>query len=133
MLLASLCTTPALAGTSHKRHLQLRQPAHPTVQVGKASWYGRRNAGRLTANGERFNPEAMTCAHRTFPLGSVVKVTDIATGKNVSLEVNDRGPYVKGRIVDLSEGAARELGVGNKGLILVRVELISTIHPVEAG
>jgi rare lipoprotein A len=87
----------------------------------------------LTANGERFNPEAMACAHRFFPLGSLVKVTDIATGKNVSLEVNDRGPYVKGRIVDLSEGAARELGVGNKGLILVRVELVSTVHPVEAG
>ena len=75
----------------------------------------------------------MTCAHRSFPLGSLVKVTDIATGKNVSLEVNDRGPYVKGRIVDLSEGAARELGLGSKGLILVRVELISTVHPVEAG
>jgi rare lipoprotein A len=75
----------------------------------------------------------MTCAHRTFPLGSVVKVTDIATGKNVSLEVNDRGPYVKGRIVDLSEGAARELGLGSKGLILVRVELISIVHPVVAG
>jgi rare lipoprotein A len=133
ILLALVCTTPALAGTSHKRHLQLPQPAHPTVQVGKASWYGRKRAGRLTANGERFNPEAMTCAHRFFPLGSLVKVTDIATGKNVSLEVNDRGPYVKGRIVDLSEGAARELGVGNKGLILVRVELVSTVHPVEAG
>ena len=75
----------------------------------------------------------MTCAHRTFPLGYVVKVIDIATGKNVSLEVNDRGPYVKGRIVDLSEGAARELGLGSKGLILVRVELISTVHPVVAG
>jgi rare lipoprotein A len=131
ILLALAGMTPALAGTSHKR--LLHQPARPTVQVGKASWYGRRNAGRLTANGERFNPEAMTCAHRTFPLGSVVKVTDIATGKNVSLEVNDRGPYVKGRIVDLSEGAARELGVGNKDLILVRVELISTVHLVEAG
>ena len=87
----------------------------------------------MTANGERFNPQAMTCAHRTFPLGSVVKVTDIATGKSVSLQVNDRGPYVKGRIVDLSEGAARELGVKDKGVMVVRIELISTAQPLEAG
>ena len=75
----------------------------------------------------------MTCAHRTLPLGSVVKVTDLATGKNVALEVNDRGPYVKGRILDLSEGAARELGVGDKGVMVVRVEVISTAQPVEPG
>src|SRR3954453_18777021 len=89
ILLASICTAPAWADTSHKKHVTLHRPAHSGVQVGKASWYGRRNAGRLTANGERFNPHAMTCAHRTFPLGSVVKVTDIATGKSVSLQVND--------------------------------------------
>jgi rare lipoprotein A len=124
ILLASMCTMPALAGPSHKSHIELHRPA--TVQVGKASWYGRWHAGRLTANGERFNPQAMTCAHRTLPLGSVVKVTDIATGRNVSLEVNDRGPYVKGRIIDLSEGAARELGVGDKGVTLVRLGVIST-------
>ena len=96
-----------------------------TLQTGKASWYGRWHAGRLTASGERFNPQAMTCAHRTLPLGSLVKVTDLATGKNVELEVNDRGPYVKGRIMDLSEAAARELGAGEKGLLEVRVEVIS--------
>jgi rare lipoprotein A len=122
-----------LAGTGHKKHVDLHRSTHSTVQVGTASWYGRWHAGRLTANGERFNPQAMTCAHRTLPLGSIVKVTDLATGKNVALEVNDRGPYAKGRIVDLSEGAARELGVGDKGLLPVRVELISAPHPVEAG
>jgi rare lipoprotein A len=61
----------------------------------------------------------------------VVKVTDLATGKNVAVAVNDRGPYVKGRIVDLSEGAARELGVADKGVMVVRVEVISTAQPVE--
>jgi rare lipoprotein A len=124
---------PALAGPSHKNHTKLHQHANSTIQVGTASWYGRRQAGRLTANGERFNPQAMTCAHRTLPLGSVVKVTDIATGKNVSLEVNDRGPYVRGRIVDLSEGAARELGVGDKGVMVVRLEVVSIAQPIEPG
>jgi rare lipoprotein A len=64
----------------------------------------------------------MTCAHRTLPLGSTIRVTNTETGKTVALEVNDRGPYVRGRIVDLSEGAARKLGVGNKGLIPVRID-----------
>jgi rare lipoprotein A len=67
----------------------------------------------------------MTCAHRTLPFGSVVKVTDIASGKHVSLKVNDRGPYVKGRILDLSEGAAKELGGSEKGLMFVRIEIVS--------
>ncbi len=89
-----------------------------------ASWYGRSHAGRPTANGERFNPGAMTCAHRTLPLGSVVTVTNIATGTNVTCRVNDRGPYVRGRILDLSEQAAMRLGVGEQGLMRVRIEII---------
>jgi peptidoglycan lytic transglycosylase len=128
ILLASVCKTPAFAGLIHEKHIEVHRPA--AVQVGAASWYGRRHAGRLTANGERFNPQAMTCAHRTLPLGSVVKVTDIETGKNVALKVNDRGPYVKGRIVDLSEGAARELGGGDKGVMVVRIEVVSIAQPV---
>jgi rare lipoprotein A len=103
------------------------------AQVGTASWYGRRQAGRLTANGERFDPQAMTCAHRTLPLGSMVKVTDLASGKHVSLEINDRGPYIRGRIVDLSEGAARELGVGKGGLITVRVEVVTVAQAEESS
>jgi rare lipoprotein A len=125
ILLGLVSTTPALAGPAHKKHIDLSQRTHMTLQTGKASWYGRWHAGRLTASGERFNPQAMTCAHRTLPLGSLVKVTDLATGKNVELQVNDRGPYVKGRIMDLSEAAARELGAGEKGLLEVRVEVIS--------
>jgi len=132
ILLSLVVTGPVLASPNHKSHAESPRP--PAVQVGAASWYGRWHAGRLTATGERFNPQAMTCAHRTLPLGSVVKVTDLATGKNVSLAVNDRGPYVKGRIVDLSEGAARELGVGDRGVTLVRLEVISTgPQPVEPG
>ena len=66
----------------------------------------------------------MTCAHRTLPLGSVVTVTNIATGTNVTCRVNDRGPYVRGRILDLSEQAAMRLGVGEQGLMRVRIEII---------
>jgi len=129
LMLVCASAVPALAGRSEPANVGSHRPANPMVQVGTASWYGRWHAGRLTANGERFNPQAMTCAHRTLPLGSVVKVTDIATGKNVSLEVNDRGPYVKGRILDLSEAAATALGVGDKGVMVVRVEVVSTVGP----
>ena len=126
-LLSAIVTGPVLASPSHKGYIESQRPA--AVQVGAASWYGQWHAGRLTATGERFDPQAMTCAHRSLPLGSVVKVTDLATGKNVALEVNDRGPYVKGRILDLSEGAARELGIGDKGVTVVRLEVIS--EPVQ--
>ena len=131
ILLASVATMPAWARPSHPTHAESHRPT--AVQVGAASWYGRWHAGRLTANGQRFNPRAMTCAHRTLPLGSVVKVTDVATGKNVALEVNDRGPYVKGRIVDLSEGAARELGLRDKGVVIVRLEVMSQPQPSQSG
>lgn len=75
----------------------------------------------------------MTCAHRTLPFGSVVRVTDIASGKHISLKVNDRGPFVKGRIVDLSEGAAKELMGSGKGVIVVRIEIVSIAKAVAPG
>lgn len=129
--------TPAFSATRSEGRAAHHRPAQSATQsaaqsatqlaaqVGTASHYGRGRAGRLTASGERFDPEAMTCAHKTLPLGSVVKVTDIATGKHVSVKVNDRGPYVRGRIVDLSDKAARELGAGDKGLLHVSVEVTS--------
>ena len=124
-LLSLVCTTPVLASTRYTRHFESHHPA--AVEVGIASWYGYGpwHPGRRTASGERLNPQAMTCAHRTLPLGSVVRVTDVRTGKDVVLEVNDRGPYGRGRIVDLSEGAARELGIRKKGVTLVRLEVVS--------
>jgi rare lipoprotein A len=106
-----------------------RFSAEVTAQVGVASWYGGSHAGRLTANGERFNPRALTCAHRTLPLGSVVTVTSLATGTSVTCRVNDRGPYIRGRILDLSEQAAIRLGVGDQGLLRVRIETVSSEEP----
>jgi len=125
VLLSFVYTAPALAAVHYKRHVELHRAT--AVEVGIASWYGYGpwHPGRRTANGQRLNPQAMTCAHRTLPLGSVVRVTDIATGKDVVLEVTDRGPYGRGRIVDLSEGAARELGIRKEGVSVVRLEVVS--------
>lgn len=84
-------------------------------QCGGASWYGPGFDGKKTASGERFNQNAMTAAHRTLPMGSVVKVTDQRTGKTIKVTINDRGPFSGGRIIDLSKGAASKLGFIARG------------------
>jgi rare lipoprotein A len=85
------------------------------AQCGGASWYGPGFHGKQTASGERFNQNAMTAAHRTLPFGTVVKVVDQRTGKSVNVTINDRGPFHKGRIIDLSKAAATKLGIRNAG------------------
>ncbi|NET73511.1 MAG: septal ring lytic transglycosylase RlpA family protein, partial [Sphaerospermopsis sp. SIO1G2] len=91
---------------------------------GVASWYGYYWAGNKTANGEIYNPEGMTAAHRTLPMGTKVRVTNTRNGKSVILRINDRGPYIAGRIIDVSLGAARILGMVKSGLAPVRVEVL---------
>lgn len=91
---------------------------------GIASWYGYDWAGRKTANGERFNPEAMTAAHRSLPMGTKVRVTNTRNGKSVVVRINDRGPYIGGRIIDLSLGAARMIGMMSSGVAPVRIEVL---------
>ena len=88
-----------------------RRPAGKVVfrQEGIASWYGGKFHGRLTASGERYNMYGISAAHRTLPLGTVVRVTHIGNGRKLTLRINDRGPFVEGRIIDLSLGAARKL------------------------
>lgn len=95
-------------------------------QVGMASWYGPGFAGRPTANGERFDPEALTAAHRTLPFGTRVRVTNLDNGKSVVVRINDRGPYAKNRIIDLSKEAARQIAMIEKGHVKVRVEVLAT-------
>lgn len=85
-------------------------------QCGGASWYGPGFHGKKTASGPRFNENAMTAAHKTLPFGTVVKVTDQRTGKSVKVTINDRGPFHKGRIIDLSKAAAAKLGTKNSGV-----------------
>jgi rare lipoprotein A len=93
-------------------------------QVGKASWYGPGFHGRRTASGERFNQNALTAAHPSLDLPSLVRVTNVENGKTVVVRVNDRGPYRRGRIIDLSRGAARQLGFLQKGTARVRLEVL---------
>jgi rare lipoprotein A len=94
-------------------------------QKGRASWYGRMFHGRKTASGEKFNMNAMTAAHRTLPLASWVRVTNEANHKTVVVKINDRGPYVKGRVIDLSYAAAAKLGMRSDGTQKVKIEGLS--------
>ena len=94
-------------------------------EEGMASWYGEDFNGKRTANGERYNMNTLTAAHRTLPLPSIVKVTNLQNGRSVVLRVNDRGPYVKDRIIDLSKRGAQLLGYMGQGTTRVRVEIMA--------
>ena len=97
---------------------------------GVASWYGESFHGKQAANGELFDMEALTAAHRTLPLGSVVRVVNLVNGKHIHVRITDRGPYVNGRILDLSRGAAARIGMLAGGLSVVRVQLVGERRPV---
>jgi rare lipoprotein A len=94
-----------------------------STQTGKASWYGN-EGGPKTANGERYNPNGLTAAHRTLPFGTKVRVTSIRTGKTVIVRINDRGPFRGGRIIDVSAGAAEVIGLKSTGVGEVRIEIL---------
>jgi rare lipoprotein A len=101
-------------------------PSQPTtLETGLASWYGPKFHGKRTASGEVFNQEKFTAAHRTLPWGSKVKVTNLDNGKSVEVRINDRGPFGKGRIIDVSRAAATALGMLGRGITTVRVECLS--------
>ena len=99
-------------------------------QSGKATFYAKRATGARTANGERLHHDSMTCAHRTFPFGTLLQVSNPKNGKSVVVRVNDRGPFVRGRIIDLSWGAAKELGIIAQGVAMVEVRKVGSKHPV---
>lgn len=104
-------------------HHQLRPQGTPVLE-GVASFYGPGLAGHLTANGERFDPEAMTAAHRTLPFGSRVRVTNLDNGRSVVVRINDRGPYAHERVIDVSLAAARRLEMVHRGVAHVRLEIL---------
>jgi rare lipoprotein A len=106
------------------------QPQHHWYQIGRASWYGKFFQGHPTASGEDFDMNQMTCAHRSLPLGSLIKVTNLRNHKSVIVRVNDRGPVPENRIVDLSYAAARFLGFGERGIAPVRLDLIAVGTPL---
>jgi rare lipoprotein A len=115
-ILATLALTSQPALADNKAGSKLK---------GIASYYADRFDGRKTASGERYNKRALTAAHRTLPLGTVVKVTNVKSGDTVEVEINDRGPFVKGRVLDLSRAAAEELGVITPGLVRVEIEVVA--------
>jgi len=98
---------------------------------GYASWYGDQFHGHLTANGEKYDMYRLTAAHRDAPFGSLVKVTNLENHRTTQVRVNDRGPFVRGRIIDLSRAAAKELGMLSTGTTRVRLEFLGTIAPAE--
>ncbi len=93
------------------------------AQEGLASWYGRRFHRRHTASGEHFDMKELTAAHRTLPLHTVARVTNLANNRTVLVRVNDRGPFARGRIIDISHGAALQLGMAKAGVAQVRIEV----------
>ncbi len=112
--------------------IQIAPPAAKAEAVfemigrGEASYYGHELAGNRTASGERFNPYGLTAAHRTLPLGTKLRVTNVANGRSVVVRVNDRGPFVGNRLIDVSLGAAREIQMIRSGTAQVRLEIVPT-------
>jgi rare lipoprotein A len=103
------------------------------VETGIASWYGAPYHNRRGSNGEIYDMHALTAAHRTFPLGSIVRVTNLSSGESVIVRITDRGPFIEGRIIDLSRAAAEKIGLIRRGTGEVRVELLRTPLPLDAG
>lgn len=101
----------------------------PFTQTGTASWYGNEFKGHKTANGERYNPDSFTAAHRKLPFGTMVRVTNLRNSKCVVVRINNRGPYIRGRIIDVSRAAAAKLEMFRAGVVRVRIEEVSRSTP----
>jgi rare lipoprotein A len=141
--LINLGDTSAFENNSAK--VVISKDAEPVVEpisfekigIMKASWYGPRFHGKQTANGESYNQMALTAAHKTLPFGTLLRVTNLKNGESVIVRINDRGPYIEGRDLDLSKGTAQSLGMIKRGVVKVKVERLqisnlmdvaSTIH-----
>jgi len=144
---AGLGAAQGNSGSAHDRGSPARQQPKPATkskisrkskpyQVGTASWYGSYFQGKETASGEAYNMYDFTAAHPMLPLGTYVKVTNVRNGRSVVVRVNDRGPVVDGRIIDVSYGAAQALGMKSRGIQQVRLDLVeqpptvAVLHPL---
>ena len=127
-------SSEARASKSSGEEFEVAPDAQPLlVETGIASWYGAPYHNRRGSNGEIYDMHAMTAAHRTLPLGSIVRVTCIANGNSAVVRITDRGPFIEGRIIDLSQAAAEKIGLVRKGTAQVRLEVLKTPQPIEVG
>ena len=123
-LVVAGCAQPRHESATPAPAVVARSAAAPLLETGAASWYGRAHHGKKTASGESFDMYALTAAHRSLPLGTRVRVTNVDNGRAVEVRINDRGPAIPGRIIDLSYGAARALGVVGDGVFHVRIAIL---------
>jgi rare lipoprotein A len=135
----STATTSEVAAKPTEPEKEIAKPSPAThekpllVETGLASWYGGPYHHRQASNGEVYNMHAMTAAHRTLPLNSVVRVTNVKTGRSAIVRITDRGPFIQGRILDLSEAAAKKIDVWAAGVAMVRIEVLSAPGPLNTG
>jgi len=122
--LAALMSLTTALGISTVRADQWQDDDDPPPKLGRASYYGYGFAGRRTASGDVFRPEELTAAHRFLPLGTKVRVTNLDNGLSVLVTITDRGPYIRGRHLDLSLGAAREIGMVGQGVAEVLIQIL---------
>ena len=125
-LLVALVIAALFAACSNHRDLRrLSEPSVGMRQLGRASWYGTQFHGRKTASGEVYDMDGISAAHRTLPFGTVVQVVNLDTSRTIELEINDRGPFVDDRILDLSRGAARQVGMIDAGVADIELTVLS--------
>ena len=122
--LAALVSASLFVGAAPARADLSSPDEDAQPDFGRASYYGRGFAGRKTASGEIFYPEQLTAAHRSLPLGTKVRVTNLHNGQSVLVTINDRGPYIRGRQIDLSMGAARAIGMLGRGVANVVIQVL---------
>lgn len=127
LLMLALCALSACASPPPPAPRVVEKPSF--VETGIASFYGKDHQGKRTADGERFDRHALTAAHPSLPFNTVARVTDLASGRMVKVRINDRGPTIKSRIIDLSAAAGATLGMKTDGTASVRVEVFASDQP----
>ena len=121
LLIPSCASTSATSKTSSEESWKVA-----SVQLGKASWYSiRTNRGTRTASGQRLSDHAATAAHKTLPMGTKVRVTNQSNGQSEVVTITDRGPYIRGRVIDVTIGVAERIGFAKRGVVPVKVEVLS--------
>lgn len=125
LLMMNSCATQANSTASGAQNAPRTEWQVQAVQQGKASWYGVRcNGGTHTASGERLCNDSATAAHKTLPMNTRVRVTNLVNGKSEIVRINNRGPYIRGRIIDVTEGVAKRIGFYQRGVVPVKVEVL---------